>query len=136
MEQERQGVVWLSSCAKCGRDLTNLPGDIAICPYCGVPLKRETTCPNCGKDLSALPNDITACPYCSTPLRKLKPVAQIKAKKGRGKYVLGGVLLIVPAIITLFLIPPLSLLLFGLAGVLIVLGFRGFLEKLEERFSK
>jgi hypothetical protein len=69
-------------------------------------------------------------------LRKLKPVAQIKAKKGRGKYVLGGVLLIVPAIITLFLIPPLSLLLFGLAGVLIVLGFRGFLEKLEERFSK
>lgn len=29
------------SCHRCGRDLTNLPEDINVCPYCGVELRRQ-----------------------------------------------------------------------------------------------
>jgi hypothetical protein len=119
----------MSSCSKCGKDLSNLPKDITTCPYCGAPLKKEMKCSNCEKDLSTFPQDIAICPYCGTPLKK---AAQTKAKKGRWRYVFSGVLLLIPAVIMLFLIPPLTLLFLGLAAVLILFGLRGLFEKLGE----
>jgi DNA-directed RNA polymerase subunit RPC12/RpoP len=50
-------------CARCGRDLSKLPEDIALCPYCGEKLLQRT-CLGCGRDLSQLPTDIRDCPYC------------------------------------------------------------------------
>ena len=123
----------MSSCRSCGRDLSGLPRDIKVCPYCGTPIEKENRCPRCGKDLSTFPGDITVCPYCSSPLKREKVVIEVGARKRRGMYILGGVLLLIPGTIMLFLIPPLSLLLFGVAAVLVVLGFRGVFEKLGEK---
>jgi len=50
-------------CPCCDRDLSTLPRDIAVCPYCGGKLDQRI-CAGCGKDLSAFPVDIKACPYC------------------------------------------------------------------------
>lgn len=36
----------------------------------GEPLQHEKTCPQCSKDLTNLPNDIVICPYCGFSLRK------------------------------------------------------------------
>jgi len=29
------------TCPKCSKDLSELPGDIAVCPYCGTKIKKE-----------------------------------------------------------------------------------------------
>jgi ribosomal protein L32 len=51
-----------STCPHCGRDLSTLPKDLTICPYCGEALPQRT-CLGCGRDLSQFPADIKNCPY-------------------------------------------------------------------------
>jgi DNA-directed RNA polymerase subunit RPC12/RpoP len=34
------------------------------------PESEGRTCPKCGKDLSELPEDIAVCPYCGTKIKK------------------------------------------------------------------
>lgn len=125
----------MSSCASCGRDLSSLPSDLAFCPYCGTSIKRITQCPNCGRDLTNIPSDIKTCPYCGKPLIERPTVAQRDIKTGRWKLVALGVILFIIGILNLFLVAPLSLLMFAIGGILIVLGLRGAFEKLERKVS-
>jgi DNA-directed RNA polymerase subunit RPC12/RpoP len=125
----------MSSCARCGRDLSSLPSDLAFCPYCGASIKRITLCPNCGRDLTTIPSDIKTCPYCGKPLTERPALAQPDMKTGGSKLVVLGVILFIIGILNLFLVAPLSLLMFAIGGILIVLGLRGAFEKLERKVS-
>jgi len=67
------------ACPHCGRDLSALPGDIIICPYCCRKLVQQT-CLGCGKDLSQFPVDIRNCPYCGKAVSTREEAVSVKAK--------------------------------------------------------
>jgi len=73
------------ACPQCGKDLSTLPRDITICPYCGEKLPQRT-CLGCGRDLSQLPADIKNCPYCgkavSTLSIEVKPAVKVEVPEG------------------------------------------------------
>lgn len=70
------------TCPHCRRDLSTLPKDIAVCPYCGGKLAQRI-CPSCGRDLSQLPADIKSCPYCG----KAVYLQDVEAKLGKAQRV-------------------------------------------------
>jgi len=66
-------------CSRCGRDLSTLPKDITICPYCGEKLPQRT-CLGCGRDLSQLPANIKNCPYCGKAVSIQVEAIPVKVK--------------------------------------------------------
>jgi len=69
-------------CSHCGRDLSTLPKDITVCPYCGEKLPQQT-CLACGRDLSQLPADIKNCPYCGKAVSIQVEAIPVKVKPAK-----------------------------------------------------
>jgi len=73
------------TCPHCRRDLSTLPKDIAVCPYCGGKLAQRI-CPSCGRDLSQLPADIKSCPYCGRAVYPKEVEAKPEKMQRIGRY--------------------------------------------------
>ena len=120
----------MSSCAKCGKDLSNFPADITVCPYCSTPIEKVRKCPHCGKDLSTLPNKIVVCPFCGNPLKK-----KVKGRR-EGIFLFLGVLLISLTMLLMVMGAfggPIAVLLLALGVTFILLSFIGQFRRIAEK---
>ena len=64
-----QGMEEIQTCPHCKERVQD---EFAVCPYCGVALKRQ--CVSCDRLLAL---NWTVCPYCATPVSQAQPAMEL-----------------------------------------------------------